>query len=237
MYSKFLRATRYVKCYGDLLRGKPRTAEETIDYCAAGPIMMAQVRTEIAEFAKLLATAAPRLSLEIGTRFGGTLLLLCRVSPPGAKIISMDLPSQPSLGLGYPRNKIPLYRRFPKAEQRLYLLRADSHLQSTKQHVERILKNELLDYAFIDGDHSYEGVRRDFEMYSTLVRSGGMIAFHDIAVHGSGTWNVGVSKFWSEIKQNYNHQEIVADASNGSIPLATNGAPMESSGIGVLFVR
>ena len=236
MYSKFLRAIRYVKCYGDLLRGNPRTAEDTIDYCARGPIMMAQVRTEIVEFARILQAASPRLSLEIGTRFGGTLLLLCRVSPPGAKIISMDLPSQPSLGLGYPRNKIPLYLRFPKAAQRLYLLRADSHLPSTKQQVERILKNELLDYAFIDGDHSYEGVRRDFEMYSTLVRSGGLIAFHDIAVHGSGTWNVGVSKFWSEIKQNYNHQEIVAATSGGSIPLATNGAPMESSGIGVLFI-
>jgi hypothetical protein len=33
---------------------------------------------------------------------------------------------------------------------------------------------------FIDGDHTYEGVRRDFEMYSPLVRKGGIIAFHDI---------------------------------------------------------
>lgn len=32
---------------------------------------------------------------------------------------------------------------------------------------------------FIDADHSYEGVRRDFESWSPLVRPGGIVAFHD----------------------------------------------------------
>jgi len=36
------------------------------------------------------------------------------------------------------------------------------------------------DFLFIDGDHTYEGVEGDFEMYSPLVRRGGIIAFHDI---------------------------------------------------------
>ena len=34
-------------------------------------------------------------------------------------------------------------------------------------------------FLFIDGDHSYEGCKADFEAWSPLVKPGGMIAFHD----------------------------------------------------------
>lgn len=37
-----------------------------------------------------------------------------------------------------------------------------------------------LDFVFIDGDHSYEGVKADIEAWRPKVRSGGMIAGHDI---------------------------------------------------------
>jgi cephalosporin hydroxylase len=36
-----------------------------------------------------------------------------------------------------------------------------------------------VDFLFIDGGHDYETVKSDFEMYSPLVRKGGLIAFHD----------------------------------------------------------
>lgn len=41
--------------------------------------------------------------------------------------------------------------------------------------------NGLVDFIFIDGDHSYEGVKQDYEMYSPLVRAGGIVGFHDIS--------------------------------------------------------
>jgi hypothetical protein len=31
----------------------------------------------------------------------------------------------------------------------------------------------MVDFLFIDGDHTYEGVKKDFEMYSPLVRREG----------------------------------------------------------------
>ena len=37
-----------------------------------------------------------------------------------------------------------------------------------------------LDFLFIDGDHAFKGVKSDFQLYSELVRPGGLIAFHDI---------------------------------------------------------
>jgi len=37
-----------------------------------------------------------------------------------------------------------------------------------------------LDFAFIDGDHTYPGVRRDLEAWYPKVRAGGLVLMHDI---------------------------------------------------------
>ena len=42
-----------------------------------------------------------------------------------------------------------------------------------------ILKDNYLDFLFIDGDHSYEGVKKDFELYSTIMSENGLITIHD----------------------------------------------------------
>jgi hypothetical protein len=36
-----------------------------------------------------------------------------------------------------------------------------------------------IDFLFIDGDHSYEGVKKDFELYSTILSEKGIIMLHD----------------------------------------------------------
>ncbi|BBO79781.1 hypothetical protein DSCO28_03470 [Desulfosarcina ovata subsp. sediminis] len=46
---------------------------------------------------------------------------------------------------------------------------------------------------FIDGDHSYEGVKKDFEMWSPFIVKSGIIAFHDVTV-----WN-GVTRFYRQL--------------------------------------
>lgn len=51
-----------------------------------------------------------------------------------------------------------------------------------------------IDILHIDADHSYEGVKRDFELWSPCVRPGGLILFHDIISHKE---NVG--KFFDEL--------------------------------------
>jgi predicted O-methyltransferase YrrM len=67
-----------------------------------------------------------------------------------------------------------------------------------------------VDFLFIDGDNTYEGVKKDFEMYSLLVRNGGVIAFHDICPHPPET-GCEVSRFWNKVKQRYKYAEIVKD--------------------------
>jgi predicted O-methyltransferase YrrM len=235
MAKLLLKVVRYIKCYGELtIRGRPDSLEEIIDYCVDRPVLMGQVRSEILQLAKLLQASPPKRSLEIGTNYGGTLLLLCTLSPSDAKIISVDLPLG-KFGGGYPRRKLPLFRRFARGDQELHLIRADSHSSRTKDRVVQILDGQQLDYVFIDADHTYAGVRRDFEMYAPLVRSGGIIAFHDIVTHKQGT-ECQVEQFWNEIKYRYEYREIIEEVKGAQLPIAVTRAVMETAGLGVLFM-
>jgi len=180
-----------------------------------------QLREEILQLAEIVYSLKPRRILEIGTAGGGTLFIWCRLAAEDATIISIDLPGGP-FGGGYPLWRGVLYKYFRKPGQKLHLVRGDSHDPSTLERVREILGGQELDFLFIDADHTYEGVKRDFEMYSPLVRRGGVVAFHDIVPHPPET-RCEVSRFWDEVKARYRHLEIVRDWSQGW------------AGIGVLF--
>jgi predicted O-methyltransferase YrrM len=230
-----LKMVRYLRCYKDLaFGGRPDTIEGIIDYCVDRPVLIGQVRSEILQLARILEELRPRCALEIGTNYGGTLLLLCTLASANAKIISVDLPSGP-FGGGYPQRKIPLFNRFPKRGQQLHLIRADSHATATRERVLQILGSEKLDYLFIDGDHTYSGIQRDFQMYAPLVRSSGIVALHDIVTYDDKT-KCQVAKFWNEVKQSHRHREIVEAPAPGTQPIAVTGAAMETAGLGLLFM-
>ena len=42
-----------------------------------------------------------------------------------------------------------------------------------------VLEDIKIDLLFIDGDHSYEGVKKDFELYSQILSPNGVIMIHD----------------------------------------------------------
>lgn len=178
----------------------------------AALITPAQIRSEIDTLLRHLQAAAPRRILEIGTANGGSLFLWTRIAAPDAHLISLDLPGG-QFGDGYARWKRPLYRSFARGSQRITLIQDDSHLDRSLEAIRAQLGGEPLDFLFIDGDHTYAGVRRDFEMYSPLVRSGGLVAFHDIASHNDPTCQV--DRFWNELKPHHDCTEILASPSAG----------------------
>lgn len=184
--------------------------DQAVDFVfngAFGLIRPLQVKMEIRELMKYVETRKPKVIVEIGTASGGTLFLFSRLASPEALIISIDLPGG-GFGGGYFKCRVPLYRSFARAKQSISLLRADSHHQTTLAVVREILQNKKIDLLFIDGDHSYEGVRRDFEMFVPLVRPAGLIALHDVSVHRHDP-SCRVSEFWNEIKGRYKFVEII----------------------------
>jgi predicted O-methyltransferase YrrM len=194
-----------------------REPEKLVDFTyhtTGGLLQMAQVRSEIIGLTKLVGQRQPKTIVEIGTAHGGTLFLWCRLAHPDATIISLDLPGGIHGG-GYPYWKSFIYRRFPSASQKLHLLRGDSHKPEMLAQLKRLLPEDgKVDFLFIDGDHTYEGVKSDFEMYSGLVRPGGLIAFHDICKHPEQL-NCHVDRYWQEVKSKHRASEFVEDPNQG----------------------
>ena len=65
--------------------------------------------------------------------------------------------------------KIPLYKSFVDKKKKIHIIRADSHNGKTLLKIKKILKGQKLDFILIDVDHKYKGVKKDFEMYSSLM--------------------------------------------------------------------
>jgi predicted O-methyltransferase YrrM len=178
---------------------------------------------ELSELLWLVEEHKPRNVLEIGTYAGGTLFCLCRLAQADATIVSVDKP-QGQFGGGYTEERAKeMLELFPGPAQTLRLVRADSHLPSTLEQVKEFFDGDKLDLLFIDGDHTYEGVKSDFDMYSPLVAPGGLIVFHDIMEHHPGS-GCEVEAFWNEVRDGYRYREIATP-------------PWRWGGIGVLWQK
>lgn len=65
--------------------------------------------------------------------------------------------------------------------------------------------NDPIRLLFIDGDHSYEGSKLDFESWTPHVVPGGLVAIHDI-----GHWD-GVTRFYRELMSTTDDYEEVLE--------------------------
>lgn len=217
---RFLRAVAYTV---EALRARacfenaPVEVEAAYDFVEAFSyrtvrLTPSQIRDEILGLLSRLSQQPPGVVLELGTFRGGTLFLFTRVATPDATIVTVDTKGGP-FGGGYYRGHVPLLKSLGRENQKIHLIRGDSHSQTTYERVAALVGE--VDFLFIDGDHTYEGVRSDFEMYGSLVRPGGLIAFHDI-VDGPLNAVGGVPRFWRELTALHTEtEEFVADPRQG----------------------
>jgi predicted O-methyltransferase YrrM len=169
-----------------------------------------QIRSEVEGLRALVHERSAETILEIGTARGGTTALLADAASPDATVISVDLAHPPEVA-----------RRLHRLiRQELVLVTGYSDAPETVKQVHAALRGRPLDVLFIDGDHSYEAAKRDYELYAPLVPPGGLIGFHDIV---PGRAARGVPDLWQELRDE-SSTELVEDWSR------------ESYGIGVLRV-
>jgi predicted O-methyltransferase YrrM len=202
----------------EMRRGRTFDSTDAIldyaDTAAGGYFKPLQVRSEIRALVEMVQTLKPRRVLEIGTASGGTLLMWTRCATPDAHLISLDLPRGP-WGGGYGAWKVPVYKAFALPGQRVDLIRGNSHDAASLDEVKRMLGGDRIDFLMIDGDHSYEGVKQDYEMYAPLVRPGGLVAFHDVA-DSDPKHQCDVTRLWRELKARVpEHHEFIDDPKQG----------------------
>lgn len=169
---------------------------------------------ELAELIRLVSERRLDVVLEVGTQNGGTYWAWCRVAAETATVVSIDLPASDER-----RSRLRTYARRAQSQT---LIQADSHDPRTVQQVDGFRGS--VDLLFIDGDHSYDGVRADFENYAPLVKPGGLIAFHDILANQVPTCKV--DRLWTQLREPYETREIIDSGRDEQSGLY---------GIGVLF--
>ena len=177
---------------------------------------------ELQSLLGLVLRRTPLTVVEIGTYLGGTLACWPAVSDPGARLVSIDMIQEPE-NLERRSSNVERIRRQLTPRQRLIEIEGDSHSAQTLTRLKAVLDDDPVDLLWIDGDHSYEGITADMEMYAPLVRRGGLIALHDI--HGSAAFPTSqCHTYWREAKRRYRTAEFIADRSAGA-----------GMGIGVIF--
>jgi autotransporter strand-loop-strand O-heptosyltransferase len=161
---------------------------------------MLQNHKEILEASRFFKSLNVKNFMEIGTDQGGTFAVWGKLSKDKDGIrISVDLPHGP-----YGVNTYDPVRRdeyLKSLGTNVTTIHGSSHSEEIKEKVKEILNGELLDFLFIDGDHTYEGVKQDYYMYKEFVKDGGWIGFHDTKnteFHRNA--NCRVDLLWSELE-------------------------------------
>ena len=184
-----------------------------------------QIEAEMVPAMAAIRAHAPRTVVEIGTAWGGSLFCWAQVADTEALLLSVDLPGGVG-GAGYLPESIPHFRNFCFESQRLVALLGDSRDGAVIAGVDDALAGRSIDLLFIDGDHTYEGVRADFEQYSPLVTPGGMVMFHDIQPHSEADsgQRIEVSMFWDEVSRGRRSHSFIADPNQSG------------AGIGIIYM-
>ncbi len=164
------------------------------------PVPILQWQAEFEVLLELYRRLAPADVLEVGTYHGGTLYHWLQNSDEITHIVTVD-----SYAVGVDNSA--LYGGWNVNGCDLRILRGDSHAPNT---LDEVRAYGLFDFVFIDAGHYYNEVRRDWELYRPMVRSGGLMCFHDILTHPA--WpSIEVGRLWDEIKKDHLTVEIVAD--------------------------
>ena len=118
---------------------------------------------EAAALFQLVSELEAPAGLEIGRFFGGSTILLAAAVGERGNLLSIDRGPQDD-------DTLRRILRDKDLDRRVTLVTADTNTVEC---------SDSFDFALIDGDHSYEGAKRDLNRWAPKVR--GYVVFHDMA--------------------------------------------------------
>jgi predicted O-methyltransferase YrrM len=174
-----------------------------------------QNQAELEKLIYLVKELNAKSILEIGSMYGDSLRPWIRIADVIASI-DWDLQKDDSRYSKQMEERHESNLLASELGKKFKIFPMDSHSYDTLEQVKNFFGGPI-DFLFIDGDHSYTGVKLDFKMYSELVRPGGIIAFHDI-VPNPNFGDIQVPVFWNELKSvRFPHREIKYDTNQFGI--------------------
>ena len=142
---------------------------------------------------------------EIGRFKGGTTLMLASALPDGAELWSYDLHVALRADMSGPQLDSELETALERygLSERVHLVVGDSRTAEPPPRPCALV--------FVDGDHTYEGARADYERWVELVAPGGHMLFHDaVDVGGYGNHYPGIAQLVDEIERDRRESRAAA---------------------------
>ena len=128
---------------------------------------------------ELVRRTEPKIVVELGTLLGGSCICMLQGLPATSEIYTLDLTV-------YPQDCL-----FRLEDPRLHRLCADTTNPSTPK---KWVGSAHIDFLYIDTNHTYEQLSKEWGIWSPYLASRALVAFDDIHV------NSGMSKFWEELQ-------------------------------------
>ena len=160
---------------------------------------MIQVYSEIYNAVKFVQELQPKIIVEIGTNQGGSFVCWALAANPEF-ILSIDLPND-IFGTQFHEDERNM--QLSRITKNAHFISGNSQDALHLITLEKLLDGRKIDFLFIDGDHTEEGVTRDLFMYKHYVKDNGWIAFHDIKnTEFHHTRNCFVDTLWNKLDGN-----------------------------------
>lgn len=157
---------------------------------------LSQNPPELVEFAHFIARHDVRSYCEVGARHGDTFHYLTQQLPVGSLSLAVDYP-----GGAWGKAVSPRFLNAATSDLRDKGYDARVIYGKSEDVVDQVAEAGPFDLIFIDADHRYEAVKRDWELYRPLAKTA--IAFHDVCGDGvldkKTGFPVEVHKLWAEI--------------------------------------
>ncbi len=149
---------------------------------------------ELIIISALIRHKKPKNLVEIGTFDGNTTLHMALNAPKGAIVHTLDLPADAAQTV-HPLSEGDIkYIHCPQKQEKKYYntkvqQKIREHLgDSGNFNFKTFIENRPLDFAFIDGSHSYESVASDTKNTLEILGENGMILWHDFTPQWPGVY-------------------------------------------------
>lgn len=149
----------------------------------------------------LVRVGKPRIIVELGTHSGNSYFAICQAVnqyETGSKCYAVDTWQGDAHALSYGED---IYEMVRKHNEQNYTSFSTLHRMTFDEALSKF-EDGSVDFLHIDGLHTYEAVKHDFETWFPKLAPGAIVLFHDTNVRKE---DFGVWKFWSELKDRYLH--------------------------------